>query len=81
MSDWADGYADGEHVEKAADDPPPYPPEWGAEQRAAAYWAVVRNGGVFPRHQSGWFAILTQKERAADRHRDIIDGERTPYKD
>ena len=72
-----------EHAGKAADDPPPYPPEWDGGQRRAAYWAVVRNGRQFPRHQSGWYAILTQKERAVNRHRDIVDhpDERTPYKD
>lgn len=72
VSSWPDEYADRERVEKVADDPPPYPPEWGEQQRSTAYWFVIKNRGRFPRFQSGWYAILTQAERQSEHHREII---------
>lgn len=72
MSNWPDEQADRERADKVADDPPPYPPEWGERQRSAAYWFVVKNRGRFPRFQSGWYAILAQAERASEHHREIV---------
>jgi hypothetical protein len=56
--------------ELAEPDPPPYPYEWGPDQRLTAYWQAVRT--TFPRHQSGWYALLNQAIVTHDHIRAVL---------
>jgi hypothetical protein len=43
-------------------DLPPYPVEWEAHQRVAAYWHAL-NFTSFPGTTEGWFAVWKSLER------------------
>lgn len=63
MSDYTPGDA------FAAADPPPYPREWGSEQRLSAYWCAIRIRR-FPTHTQGWYGIVSLAERMRNNHPD-----------
>jgi hypothetical protein len=48
---------------------PPYPTEWPAEQRVAAYWHAL-NFTSFPGVTEGWHAVWNSLERERDRRSD-----------
>jgi hypothetical protein len=45
---------------------PPYPVEWEAHQRVAAYWHAV-NFTSFPGTTEGWYAVWKSLEREHNR--------------
>ena len=47
-------------------DYPPYPAEWTAEQRIAAYWHAL-NFTSFPGITEGWYAVSKSLERERER--------------
>lgn len=63
--------------DKYEPDPPPYPREWGYEQRTTAYWQAVRTG--FPRHTSGWYGLLAQAEHKHDHIGGLLAQEQMDY--
>jgi hypothetical protein len=58
-------------------DIPPYPLEWTAEQRVAAYWHAL-NFTHFPGVTEGWFAVWKSLEREQKRRGAVKTQEEKP---
>lgn len=56
--------------EEDLSDIPPYPIEWEAHQRVAAYWHAL-NFTRFPGTTEGWFAVWKSLEREQQRRSGI----------
>jgi hypothetical protein len=54
--------------EEDVNDIPPYPVEWEAHQRVAAYWHAV-NFTNLPTTTEGWFVVWKSLERERERRR------------
>lgn len=60
--------------EEDVNDLPPYPVEWEAHQRVAAYWHAV-NFTNLPTTTEGWFVVWKSLEREQQRRQNIIPKE------
>jgi hypothetical protein len=61
---------DDDQVE-VADDLPPYPLHWTAEQRTAAYWWMLRHH-INVGNTAAWPSVLARAEAAAGAHQPLI---------